>query len=103
MTKQEFLDKMTEIGTCNDDVQRRTLLTSVTDEVSKTFDEHTTYKDQNEKYQKDMEDLRSANMELFLQVGKNRQSETPIDNNGNNKPSDNLTYENLFNEKGELK
>lgn len=103
MTKQEFLDQITSIGTCADDAQRRTLLTSLSEEVSKTFDEHATLTEQNDKYQKDMESLRSANMELFLQVGKSRQAEPPIDNNGVETPNKNLTYENLFNEKGELK
>ena len=103
MKKQEFIDKMTEIGTCTDDAVRRTLLTSLTDEVSKTFDEHATLTEQNAKYVTDMETLRSANMELFLQVGKSRQEESPIDNNGAGNRNDNLTYENLFNEKGELK
>lgn len=103
MNKQEFLDKVTEIGTCTDEAQRRTLLTSLADEVSTTFDEHKTLTDQNAQYVKDMENLRSANMKLFLQVGEQRKPDSPIDNNGGNKEEPKLTYENLFNEKGELK
>lgn len=103
MTKQEFLDQITAIGTCADDAQRRNLLTSLADTVSTTFDEHATLTEQNTKYKTDMESLRSANMQLFLQVGESRKQQPPIDDGGNEPPSNTLTYENLFNEKGELK
>ena len=39
MTKEEFLNKVLEVGTTEDDVARRTLLTEITDEVSKVYDE----------------------------------------------------------------
>ena len=38
MDKDTFLSRITEIGTVSDDVERRRLLTEVSDEVSKVFD-----------------------------------------------------------------
>ena len=42
MDKQTFLDTITQIGTIEDDVERRTLLTNLSDEISKVFDEKDT-------------------------------------------------------------
>ena len=38
MDKDTFLSKITEIGTISDDVERRKLLSEVSDEVSKVYD-----------------------------------------------------------------
>lgn len=39
MNKQDLLDAITKIGTIEDDVERRSLLTNLSDEVTKVFDE----------------------------------------------------------------
>lgn len=39
MDKNKFLETITQIGTIEDDVERRTLLTNLSDEVSKVFDD----------------------------------------------------------------
>lgn len=101
MTREEILNSLTEIGTCEDDVSRRSLLTAVRDEISSVFDTNDSLTESNNKYIKDNDELRSANMQLFLRVSGGQQS-TPMDNNGTETKS-NLKYEDLFNEKGELK
>ena len=37
MDKQIFLDKFKELGTCEDDVQRRDILASLTDDISSLY------------------------------------------------------------------
>ena len=101
MEKQEFLNRVTAIGSCDDDVQRRELLTQLSEEASKDYDIIATLTETNKTLTNDNEALRSANMKLFLRVG-----ETKEGNNSDSTRNDegsNLTYENLFNEKGELK
>lgn len=101
MEKQDFLNRVTEIGKCDDDVQRRELLTQLSEEASKDYDTIATLTETNKTLTNDNEALRSANMKLFLRVGETKEGNNS-DNSTNNEGS-NLTYENLFNEKGELK
>ena len=101
MEKQEFLNRVTAIGSCDDDVQRRELLTQLSEEASKDYDAMATLTETNKTLTNDNEALRSANMKLFLRVGETKEGNNS-DNSTNNEGS-NLTYENLFNEKGELK
>lgn len=105
MEKQDFLNKITEIGTCENDVQRRELLSALSEEVGKDYDTLTTLTETNKTLKTENEDLLSANMKLFLRVGETktdderRKNETGIDD----KPEEKRKFEDLFNEKGVLK
>lgn len=105
MKKEEVLTKITEIGTCEDEAQRRTLLADLTTEIERGYDEITTLTEANTKLTEDNESLRGYNMKLFLQVSEKKnpedikKSKTGIDE----QEVPDLKYENLFNEKGELK
>lgn len=79
MKKEEFLDQVTEIGKLEDVAQIRTKLTELQDDMSKVFDDievdKTTISTLNSKIEdnnKDLEDLRKANMQLFLRVGEQK-------------------------------
>ena len=72
MDKQGFLDKLKAIGTSEDEVERRTMLSELTDEVSRVYDENSSLTESNKSYLEDNEKLRSANMQLFLRVGENK-------------------------------
>ena len=81
MTKDEFLEKIKEIGIVEDDVSRRTLLAEMTDSITKVYDDieanNSTINSLNETISKnnaDMEKLREANMSLFLRLGSNKTS-----------------------------
>lgn len=101
MDKNEFLQAIKEIGTCEDDVQRRTLLTDLQNNVSSVFDDNITLNERNTSLTADNETLRSANMKLFLQVGSD---DTDAPNGSEvDKPKEKRKFENLFNEKGEIK
>ena len=99
MTKEEFLAKVTEIGTCEDLVEVRTKLTDLSDSVSDIFDTSESLTVSNNSLKEENESLRSANMKLFLKIGDtNKKPEDEI-----SEPKEKRSFEKLFNEKGELK
>ena len=96
MDKQGFLDKLKAIGLSEDDVERRTMLSELEDEVTRVYDEDSNLTKSNQSVLEDNEKLRSANMQLFLRVGENKTPEqVNLDTTGR--------FENLFDEKGGLK
>lgn len=99
MNKNEFIEQITAIGTCEDDSQRRTMLASLQTEVETVFDEHTSFAESIAQKDTQIADLQKNNMDLFLQVTNKKEPEK----DPGNEPEKNLKYENLFNEKGELK
>lgn len=106
MDKQSFLDKLKAVGTSEDETERRSILAELTDEVSKIYDENTSLSESNKSYIDDNEKLRSANMQLFLQVGANKTDEqikeniTGVKDDPTPEPR---KFENLFNNEGGLK
>lgn len=102
MDKAEFLNKIKEIGTCEDEATRRTLLTEMSDDVSTLYDRADKLETENKDYIERNEKLRKANMELFLQVGEDRKPNEP---NPNEEPPEQpkRKFEDLFNEKGDIK
>lgn len=106
MDKQMFLDKLKAIGTSEDETERRTMLSELTDEVSRVYDENSTLTESNKSYLEDNEKLRSANMQLFLRIGENKTPEqinedkTGVKDEGTPEPR---KFENLFDDKGGLK
>lgn len=106
MDKQSFLDKLKEVGTSEDEVERRTILSELTDEVSRVYDENTTLTESNKSYIDDNEKLRSANMQLFLRVGDNKSPEEitkDLTGSKEDETPEPRKFENLFNDKGGLK
>lgn len=100
MTREEVMSALTEIGTCEDAAQRRQLITNVTEAVTGVFDSNDTLTSANTKHEADIKKLQEYNMQLFLKVGGQQpkpQQQTP------EPQKDTLTYENLFDEKGEIK
>lgn len=105
MDKQEFITRMTAIGTCTDDVQRREFISALREEAESDYDRIDTLTAQNETLSNDNETLRSANMKLFLRVGSSKdEGERSKDETGiDDKPKDKRKFDDLFNEKGEIK
>ncbi len=101
MDKETFLNVIKEIGTLEDDVERRTKLTELSDNISAIFDENYTLTETNKKYAEDNEKLRSANMQLFLRVGENKEESTQAEYE--EKEQEPRKFENLFDDKGNLK
>lgn len=105
MLKGEFNERITAIGASENLAEIREMLTQLSDDVSLDYDRQAELQTQNETLLSDNESLRQANMKLFLRVGESKseaetvKSNTGIDRAENQKRS----FENLFNEKGELK
>ena len=72
MDKDTFLERIKEIGTCEDEVTRRGILAELGEEVSKIYDSNSELLESNKKYEEDNETLRKANMDLFLRVGSDK-------------------------------
>ena len=72
MEKEQFLSAIQQIGTCEDDAQRRTLLTDMENDISQLFDNNAKLTDTNAQLVQDMEDLRAANLDLFKKLGKGK-------------------------------
>ncbi len=100
MTREEFNTLINDIGTCEDETQRREMLTSLRETVSSDFDRLEELEETNAQLTTDNETLRSANMKLFLRVGDEREPEPPLPTPA---PKDKLKFEDLFNDKGGLK
>lgn len=98
MTREELERSIQEIGTLEDVVQIRDRLVTLQNNVSKDYDELATLKTSNQELIANNEALRSANMKLFLQVGANTKEEDQPDT----QHEEALTYDSLFNEKGEI-
>ena len=105
MDKTEFLGKITEIGTCEDDVQRRSMLDELRDSVSEVYDNNDTLTKANQEYETANEKLRKANMEMFLKIGEQKSPEQVIKDTTGVDPDKNKkrSFDDLFDEKGYLK
>ncbi len=108
MDRENFLSRIQEIGQCEDVTDRISLLTALSDEVSKIYDNVDSLTDTintlNEKSTKDKEQidkLQKANMDLFLRVGTNKtQEEVNQTSTGIEKEPDKRKFEDLFNNEG---
>lgn len=105
MNKDEFLEVIKEIGTIDDDVERRTKLSELTESINTIFDTNTDLMEKNRKFEEDNEKLRSANMQLFLRVGANKtEKEIQEDQIGKtDEEKEPRKFEDLFDDKGNLK
>lgn len=102
MKKEEFEAKIQAIGTCEDEAQRRTMLAELNNEVGADYDSFTNANTTAETLRSENEELRRANLKLFLMVGNDDEGgndkQTPPE-----KENEKLTFSNLFDEKGRLK
>lgn len=102
MDKQTFQEKISQIGTCEDEVTRRELLAELSEEGCKAFDTVDELTKSNNQYVTDNEALRKANMQLFLRIGSKTPEEMKRDEYGE-EPKEKRKFEDLFNEKGGIK
>lgn len=79
------------------------ILTELSGEFDHILTESETTSTEMQRLTKDNETLRQVNTKLFLKVGTPTEKVTPpVDEPTPAPPTETLTYENLFNEKGEL-
>lgn len=99
MKKDDFSKLIKEIGSCEDITQVREKLVSLESETLKDYDSFESTSKELEGFKADNEKLRQANMNLFLQIGDPNKK---LDPGKKDEPKE-LKFENLFDEKGELK
>lgn len=101
MNLEEMLNKLTEIGTCEDDAQRRTSITEISDEIKTIFGNNEKLTSDNAELDKQIKKVQEHNMQLYLKVqGQNAKAN---DVGVGEEHGAELRYENLFDDKGELK
>lgn len=99
MDKVELNTRIQEIGTCEDSAQRLELLTQLRENLETDYDKLSNLETQNNQLSSDNEDLRSANMKLFLRIGEHKEPvKEPFE-----EPKEKRQFQNLFNEKGTIK
>lgn len=105
LTREQFKDKVTAIlgmTTPENQASASEILTELTDEYGNIMTESETHAGKVQELTKNNETLRDVNAKLFLKVGatvkETHKEETPA----TEEPVTELTYEKLFNEKGEL-
>lgn len=100
MKKDEFIQQIQAIGTCENEADRRTMLSELQEHVTADYDQLETLTNSNKQLTDDNENLRKSNLQLFLKIGsKNKPEETGLET----EPEKDLKYENLFDENGGLK
>ena len=100
MKKEEMLAAFKGIGECSTIEDARAKIVDMQKELEKDYDSHSTIVSENEQLKVDNENLRQANMKLFLQVG-GKDKEKPVV--PGNEPTQDLKYDALFDDKGGLK
>lgn len=99
MTREEVMKALSDIGTIEDAAERRSKIVSITDELTAIYDSNETLTASNDKLKADKQKLQDYNMELYLQVGGQKKS-PEAEPETHSEP---LKYEDLFNDKGEIK
>lgn len=101
MEREEYMQLITNIGTCEDEAQRRAMLTQLTDEVSSIFNLNEQLTQQNTSLSEQINDVQAANMKLFLQVQDQKGGSGGIDKP--EPPKEKRKFSDLFDEKGAIK
>lgn len=97
LSKDEFMAKIQEIGTCEDDVQRKELLTELSGSISEVYDDNDTLSKANKQYEEDNEILRKANNKLWLETTSNTEGEKPTEpEEKEEKEEEKLSFDDLF-------
>ena len=99
MTKDEYTERLQAIGTEEDEAQRRELIAQLIEDGGKDYDDHASAIAARDQAQQENEQLRAANMKLFLRVGEKKEP----DINPNPEPTRKREFKDLFDNKGGLK
>lgn len=103
MNREEALQYIQEAGTLEDEAERRTRLADLSEGISEVYKENETLQETVKDLEEKNEKLRAANMDLFTRVGIQKTPDEELDNGDDEDEPEKRKFENLFNEKGELK
>lgn len=98
MDKNEVIQKIQDIGTCDNQDDRLAMLTELQDEVSKVYDNvdslNTTLTETKEKLTKAQE----TNMDFFKRLAKQKEQNPEDDDEPEEKPKEYKSYEEILKE-----
>lgn len=106
MDRAEFENSIKEIGTCEDEVKRRELLTSLNDKIGNVFDDNATLKADNDKYKEENEKLIESNRKYFMRLetqNTQKEKQNEVTGEKEEEPKEPRKFENLFDDKGGIK
>lgn len=101
MEKQEFLQKLQDIGTSEDMTAVRSIVADLTETVNTLYDDKSNLENLKSNNEAEINRLREENMKLFLRVTDNNTDVNNINNEEDEKQP--RKFEDLFNEKGLIK
>lgn len=99
MTRDELQQRLQAIGTSEDDAERRTLIASLSEDASADYDNHASVVAERDQLKTANEQLQAYNMELFKRIGTHKDTDPAP----GGKPAEKRKFEDLFDEKGEIK
>lgn len=102
MDKEKFDQLIKDIGTTEDDVTRRSLLSELS-ECADIFDNVAQLETDKENLSNEIDRLQQENMKLFLKIPNKTEDDARKESHLTDKDEDKLKFENLFNDKGEIK
>jgi len=102
ISKEDFDKAIQEIGTCEDDSERRTMLAKLTNDSEELFNDVDSLTRSNEELNAKVKKLQEDNMDLFLQIG-SKTTEEKKKEEGFEEPPKKREFKDLFDEKGGLK
>ena len=105
MKKEEFTAKIQEIGQCEDEATRRTLLAELNQAAGEDYDSFATATATAESLRTENEDLRKANLRLFKMVGEDDDAvqDDKLKQGNGGQGEKKREFADLFDDKGRLR
>ncbi len=104
MDKEQLINKIKEIDSIEDEAARREKLTELTDDVSSIYDNYSNLVEEDKKLKEDNEKLIEYNRKLFMKVGMDKDpGQVEKDTTGEDPVKEPRKFEDLFDDKGNLK
>ena len=102
MVKEKFEQLLKDIGTTEDDVTRRSLLSELS-ECAGIFDNVAQLETDKTNLSNEIDRLQQENMKLFLKIPNKTEEEARKDAHITEPENEKLKFEDLFDDKGEIK
>ena len=102
-SREEFQQAIQNIGTCENEAERRGLLATLQDEITGVLDSNSELETNNQNLTNENTMLLDENRKLFMRVGVPEDKQDPKSKNGIDTPPEKRKFEDLFDEKGGIK
>lgn len=102
-SREEFQQAIQNIGTCENEAERRGLLATLQDEITGVLDSNAELETNNQNLTNENTTLLDENRKLFLRVGVPEDKQDPKTKTGIDNPPEKRKFEDLFDEKGGIK